>query len=152
MNYNSEVAVQAYIFCVKLLLKSVQQRRVKVLHVLRINYENASKVLINQASTAIRPNSHFAVSLLAYLLIVLIKHIVEVLLYVIQIQEYANDPILHLQNDLIDDLIDGDLILIIWEVTAIEYLVRFLVLPTEILNELQCVLLIISDDHLMSGL
>ena len=92
-------------------------------------------------------NRYFTEPLLPNFLVVLIKHVKEVLLNVIQVQEDAKFSALHLQNDLVDQLISWILFLVFWEIAPIEDFNLPLILMTDVLYKLQCVLLIVGDYH-----
>lgn len=115
-----------------------------------INNQNASELIIDYASALVGSDCDIAEFKRTDFLIVLVEHIIEVLLDVIEIEENAQVATLHLQNNLIDQLINRVLILIFNEVTAVEDLILPLVLGAEVLHELERVLLVVSDDHGMT--
>lgn len=115
-----------------------------------INNQDASKLIIDYASAFIGSDRDIAEFKRTDFLIVLVEHIIEVLLNVVEIEENAQVATLHLQNNLIDQLINRVLILIFYKVTAVEDLILSLVLGAEVLHELKRVLLVVSDDHGMT--
>lgn len=60
---------------------------------------------MNKTLRIVCADGNFAEALLSNLLIILIEHVKEVLLDLIQVKENAKDPAFHLQNDLIDELV-----------------------------------------------
>ncbi len=112
-----------------------------------VNYKDAAEPVIHQASATVGPDGDLAESLISHLLIVLVEHVIEVLLNLIQIEEDAEVATLHLEDDLVDQFIGRVLILVIREITSKEDLVGALIRLTEVLNELQRTLLVICNNH-----
>lgn len=107
---------------------------------------------MDKTSRVVSADSHFTEALLAHLLIVLVEHVEEVLLDLVQVQEYAQGSAFHLQNNLIDQLVSRVFVLVFGEVASVEDLVLSPCFLTKVLDELQCVLLVVCYDHQVSGL
>lgn len=107
---------------------------------------------MDKTSRVVSADSHFTEALLAHLLIVLVEHVEEVLLDLVQVQEYAQGSAFHLQNNLIDQLVSRVFVLVLGEVASVEDLVLSPCFLTKVLDELQCVLLVVCYDHQVPGL
>jgi hypothetical protein len=123
LDKNLHIAIQAKIFCEKLLLESIQQRWIQALNCFLVNYENTSKLIIDNASAFVGSNCDIAEFERTNFLIVLVEHVVKVLLDIVEVKEYAQIAALHLQNNFVDELINRILILVFIKVTAVEDLI-----------------------------
>ena len=54
-----------------------------------INYQHTSEIVMDKASTAVRSDGDFAELLITQLLIILVEHVIEVLLNLVEVQEYT---------------------------------------------------------------
>ena len=102
LDQDLHIAIQAIILSEQLLLESVQQRWIESLNSLMVNNQNASELIIDYASTFIGSDRDITEFKRTDFLIVLVEHIIEVLLDVIEVEENAQVATLHLQNNLID--------------------------------------------------
>ena len=89
MDQDLHIAVEAVILSEQLLLKPVQQRGIQGLNSLLVNYEHASKLIIDYAPAFVGPDSHIAEFKRPNFLIVLVEHVVKVLLDVVEVEENA---------------------------------------------------------------
>jgi len=147
LDQDLHIAVEAVVLSEQLFLEPVEQRGIECLHSLLVDYKHAPELVIDYAPALVGANRHIAELERADLLIVLVQHIVEVLLDVVQVEEDAQVAALHLQDNLVDKLINRVFILILNEVTPVENLILPLVLRAEILHELERVLLVVGNDH-----
>ncbi len=122
------------------------------MHLLRINNQYASEFLMHLASTTIWAYSNLAELLLSYFFIVLIKHVIEVLLNFIEVQEYTSISTFHLKDNLVYELINRVFLLIIWKIRSVLNLILYSIGLTYVLYELKSVFLVVSNYHLMSRL
>jgi len=63
--------------------------------------EDTSEIFVDHASTTVSTDGNFAEPLLSVVIVVLIQHVIEVLLNLVKVEEYAKIAIFHLQNDFI---------------------------------------------------
>ena len=141
------VSVDADLLREQLLLEPVEQRRVQPVDLVAIHDQDALELFVHQTPTVVAADGHLAEPLATDLLVVLVEHVVEGLVNAVQVQEYAQSPRFHLQYYLVYLFVQGFLVLVVWEVAAIEDLVGLMVGLTLVLDELQRVLEVVRDHH-----
>jgi hypothetical protein len=112
---------KSYVICEDLLFKSVFKRQVHLRKRFLLNKKNTFEIWMDCNLFIVRANTNLASYSLFIFLIVLIEHIIERLVDVLKIQQYACETLLNAIRNLFNQLISSFLSYIIWKVASIKY-------------------------------